>query len=343
MSEQKQDGLVHVTTNVSQLAQRETAQTSAAATAKAIVEARFVVAQHQRRDWLQVRSDILEACKRSRFAEMAIFKVPRGGRTIEGPSIRFAEEAKRAMGNLDVERQAIYEDDNKKIVRVTVLDLERNNTEVSDVTVPKQIERTQLRPGQEAIGQRTNSQGKIVYLVRPSDGDLQMNEAAQCAKAERTLVLKILPSDIKEDCIDQCRETMTSKVKADPTAERKRIADAFAGINVKPAELKAYLGHDLDQCSPVELVELRQVYESIKQGETTWHAVTSKDEEETAAPAPSAEDQQNLYDDFASRIAQGSTPIELMAIKKELNQSKARLTAEMVKGLLASIEKKARQ
>jgi hypothetical protein len=67
-------------------------------------------------------------------------------------------------------------------------------------------------------------------------------------------------------------ETIRREVSDDPTAATKKMADAFAALRIMPNELAEYLGHPLDQSSPAEIVELRAVYQAIKDGETTWKA-----------------------------------------------------------------------
>jgi hypothetical protein len=39
---------------------------------------------------------------------------------------------------------------------------------------------------------------------------------------------------------------------------------------VQPVELTRYLGHDLAQLSPKERADLRAIYQSIKDGHSTW-------------------------------------------------------------------------
>ena len=41
-------------------------------------------------------------------------------------------------------------------------------------------------------------------------------------------------------------------------------------MGVMPADLKGYLGHDLASCTPAELTKLREVWNTLKQGEATW-------------------------------------------------------------------------
>nr|NIU03565.1 hypothetical protein [Gammaproteobacteria bacterium]NIV50929.1 hypothetical protein [Gammaproteobacteria bacterium]NIX84839.1 hypothetical protein [Gammaproteobacteria bacterium] len=100
----------------------ETASTAVAAQAAASVQARYVMALQRPRNIDQVRVDLLKECKRPGFARVAMYHKPIG-KGVTGPSIRFAEAAMRCMGNLMPEVATLYDDHDKRILRVSVTDL----------------------------------------------------------------------------------------------------------------------------------------------------------------------------------------------------------------------------
>ena len=104
----------------------ETAASAMAAQAEALVKARMTVALARPRDIDGVRLKMLKECDRVGFADEAIYLKPMGGdnKALEGLSIRFAEAAIQLMGNIDVLCPVVYDDDEKRIIQVTVLDLE---------------------------------------------------------------------------------------------------------------------------------------------------------------------------------------------------------------------------
>ena len=85
-----------------------------------------------------------------------MYSKPVGRGRITGLSVRFAEEAVRSMGNLDVSTPVVYDDPHKLIVRVSVTDLEANAIYSHDVTVVKTVERRSLKDGQAALSVRQN-------------------------------------------------------------------------------------------------------------------------------------------------------------------------------------------
>lgn len=255
--------------NTSMMVGAETAQSAVAAQARAIIESRYIVAMQRPRDFDLVRDRILKECKRPRFADVARYLKP-VGKGIEGPSIRFAEMALRCMGNATADSAVIYEDTRKRIIRVTVTDLESNLPYSNDIMIDKTVERSKVRDGQTLVSTRTNSYGKTVYIVEATEDDLLNKQNALVSKALRTLILRILPGDILEEAMDQVIATQRDRDAKDPDEARKRLADAFSALGVKPSDLKQYLGHELAATSPAEMVELRAVYAAIRDGEATW-------------------------------------------------------------------------
>jgi len=247
----------------------ETSSSALAAQAKANVEARFIVALKRPRSWLAVREAILNECRRPRFAQVARYHKPIG-RGVEGPSIRFAEAAMRCMGNLLVETATVFDDAEKRIIRVSVTDLESNLTIPKDVTIDKTVERSQLKDGQTPLNVRTNSRGQRTYIVAATEDDLLNKENALVSKAMRTSALRLLPGDILDEAMDLVIKTQNDEDARDPAAARKNLVDAFSRIHVTTVMLADYLGHSVDQLSPDELAELRALGLAIKDGEAKW-------------------------------------------------------------------------
>lgn len=263
----------------------ETASTAAAAQAQASIQARYIMALQRPRDFDGVRVSLLKECKRPRFAEVARYRKPIGGGHVEGPSIRFVEAALRCMTNVLADTAVIFDDDRKRIIRVTVTDLEANITYPADVSVDKTVERSDGR-GRQILAQRTNKTGKPVYIVAATEDELLNKQAALVSKAMRTCGLRLIPGDLIDEAMEQVLVTQQKEDAQDPDAARKRIVDAYAAIGVLPPALAEYLGHEMATCSPAELVELRAIGTAIKNGETTWQvAMETRRAERAPAPA----------------------------------------------------------
>lgn len=275
----------------------ENAALAMAAQQKAVVEARYKMALARPRDLDAVRQNMLKDARRPSFASVAIYHKP-VGKGIEGPSIRFVEAAIRNMTNILTETFTVSEDDERRVIRVAVSDLETNTYFSQDVTVTKTVERSKLPQGEKPIRVRTNSYGKPVYILHGTDDDILNKQNSLISKAVRTLGLRLIPGDLVDEALYYVRQTMAKQDAADPDAAKNRIIDAFAQLGVPVEALKDFLGHELSSIDPNELQTLRATFSAIKDGETTWKAVmddkAEKEAEAKAAASASAPAQKKV-------------------------------------------------
>lgn len=243
---------------------------AAAESAKARIQAKFIMAFQKRRSEDDARDAILRACKRPAFAERVEYAKPVGGKSIKGLSIRFAETAGRLWGNLDTDVQVVYENENIRRTRITTTDLETNVGYGQEIVVTKTVERKKAGPDREILGERVNTYGETVYIVRTTDEEMTTKENAQFSKIIRNQILRVMPADILDEARETALTTMRNKASGDPEAARKKILDSFSSIGVRPRDIKQYLGHEVDLMTPKELEELRGIYSAIKDGEATW-------------------------------------------------------------------------
>jgi hypothetical protein len=262
-----------------------------AAQARASVNAHYLIAQQNKRDWDVVRNKLLSYCDRPRFAEVAFKRKP--GISEPMLTIRFAEAVQQAMGNLEPTRVIVFESPTQRIVRLGLSDLETNNHPTRDLVIEKVVERKNLS-GRRELSHRMNTQGEIVYLVEATEDEMFTKESAWGSKWERQLTLKHLPADIKEECEDRCMDTQRKQDKSDPEASKKKLVDAFYSLGITADQLKQYIGSDnLDILSrPLkdgernhQLEDLRQIYTAIKEGDTNWREVMESRTEARGAKA----------------------------------------------------------
>lgn len=237
---------------------------------KAQIAARTAHALTHPRSFDDCRIAILRDCMRPEFAKAAIYAKPVGNGTVKGLSIRAAEAMLARWGNIDTNAETTYDDEHKRVVHISVSDLETNVTHGRDITIPKVTETLSLKPGQDALSQRVNSQGKITYTVRPTDDKLADIEASHRSKVLRNEGLRLIPPDIREEVMALCKKTTASGDAKDPDAARKEILDAFANdLSILPARLEEYLGCPPAECSKAQLAELREIYRAVRDGDAT--------------------------------------------------------------------------
>lgn len=248
---------------------RETASSAVVAQATAAINARYIVAMQRRRNWDDVRTLLLKECARPAFAERAWYVLPRGRNTVTGLTVRFAEAAIRVSGNLVQSTRTLYDDDEKRIINVSVTDLETNAVYERDVVLEKTIERRDLKD-RVLIAQRQNSTGQLVYIVACTDDELLQKEGVIVSKTFRTLAMRLVPADIIEDCTQKILETRDTKDATDPEKSKKALLDAWAALGVLASDLKLYIGHDVAQFTKADVQELRGIYNAVREGETNW-------------------------------------------------------------------------
>lgn len=246
----------------------ELAATASAAMAKAEIESAYVMAMRKPRTWADVRAKILAACERPVFAAKAEYQKPIGGSKITGPSIRFAEMAVQAAGNIKTSATVIYDDQNIRKIHVQVIDLENNISYGKEITLQKTVERKKVKQGQEVFGTRTNSYGETVYIVEATEDDLLVKQAAQESKIIRTCGLRMIPQDIIEEAMAVAKATRNKNI--DPKAELHKVLDAFSKLGVKPSDIASYLKKPIEQIVDADIDDLRQIYTAIKDGDARW-------------------------------------------------------------------------
>lgn len=250
----------------------ETSSSAIAAREKAAVEARYLVALHRPRNPDLARARLLARCQSARFAEVAEYAKPvGGGKKVCGASIRMMEEVARQWGNIDVQATVVFDDAERRIIRVTAVDLESNYPASLDVILEKTVERRNPRPGDEVLGSRTNSTGATVYRIAADEDAFLVKQNANISKARRECIRAIVPGDLVDEAMERCGETRRGEVKQDPAAARKRLADAFFGLGVMPDQLCELLDKpSLEAVTEAEIELLRAVYAGMKDGEATW-------------------------------------------------------------------------
>jgi hypothetical protein len=211
------------------------------------IQASYVIAKKFPRNENQCYMQIIESCKRHSLSEQALYAYPRGGQMVTGPSIRLAETLARHWGNCKVGIEILSQTDDKTEAKAFALDLENNYLVESCFTVKHQ---------------RTTKKG----VNRLSDErDIRELIANIGSRHLRGCILRVIPGDITESAIEQCKRTLeTSEIPM--TEQIKRLVVAFDEIGVKVEHLETRLGHNLDATIPQELVTLRSIYKSIKDG-----------------------------------------------------------------------------
>jgi len=273
-------------------AQNETAIAAVQMQQRTIIEARLTVALKIGRRWDQINLAIARLCRDPDFATEALYAKPIGAlpagwddmdkrqQLVAAPdewprgfSIRFIEALIAEAGHFDITAQIMLDDDDKVITLVTVWDMCQNNAEHRMVSTPKIIERRSVREGQQVMGQRTNSRGKPIYLVRATSAEIETTRLADVSKAKRTLAEKMFRADFRREWRVQVEATIRNEFAKDPNESRKTLFRKFYDLGISPEMIEEYLGHAIDLLQPQEFITLRGIFVALDNSEATWKDV----------------------------------------------------------------------
>ena len=261
----------------------ETSVAAVATKARAEIEAAYVMAKKFPRNEDDARVKILKTCAIPSFAEKAKYRKPMAGSFIIGPSIRLAEEIFRQWGHIRSEVGVLYEDNVRRIMQVNVIDLQTGANGSAQFIVEKAVERKSAA-GRQVISERINSSGEKVSLVVATEDEVLTKSNAMASKVRRNLILQIIPVYILEDALAVVDDVNKKGIKENPDKVKKEVIDNLAKLGVMPSDIVKWLGHPLEQIIADEVLQLKEIFFSIKEGETTWPAVMEVKENKDADP-----------------------------------------------------------
>ena len=219
---------------------------------RAIAEAqgKLVIAKRFPRNEVDAYAKAMEACQRPTMAAKAFYSFPRGNQTVEGPTIRFAEELARCWGNIDYGIKELSQDDGKSEMQAYAWDLETNAQSVQNFTNPHQRE-----------------QGKKMVKLT-TQRDIYENNANMATRRLRSRILAILPSWFVEDAIEECKKTLAGRNDTPLIDRVKKMVVAFAKIGVTQEQIERRLKKKIDTMNADDFVEYTGIFNAIKQGES---------------------------------------------------------------------------
>lgn len=247
--EESTDLVVQEETTQSQLASVEAEK----AEAMQRVQAPYVVARKFPRSEERSLLRIVDACKRPALAQVAMFAVPRGGKTQRGISIRLAEVMAQSWGNIgfgtrEIEHVEGFNGFTK--IEAFCTDFETNAHEYRAFTVYH----------------KRKANNRIKHIEDPQE--IYELVANYGSRRMRACILAIIPKHVQEQAIAQVTKTL-KEGDGKPLQDRlNAIVKAFSEIDVHVDLIERRLGHELKFVSEEELIDLRAIYNSMKQGET---------------------------------------------------------------------------
>ena len=217
------------------------------ARAVAEVQAALVIAASRPRNELRARDRLLQACQRVNLASGALYQYSRGGTAVSGPSIRLAEAAARAWGNMTYGFRELSRRTGESECEAYAWDLETNTKAVRQFSIRHR--RDTKKGGYDLTDER----------------DIYELMANQAQRRVRAAILEIIPGDIMEDAVAECEKTMKANV-GNITEAAAKLVQAFADMGIPREAVEKRLGHRIDAIQPAQIIAFRKIYTSIKEG-----------------------------------------------------------------------------
>jgi hypothetical protein len=197
------------------------------------------------------------------------YTLPRGGKRIEGPSVRLAEIVGSSWGNLRYGARVIDIGTSFVTAQGMAFDMEKNLA--STIEVRRRI---------------TNKNGQ-----RYADDMITVTANAAMSIALRNAIFKVVPFALVKGIFEDAKKTSLGKGL---TMEQRRdnAMRAFAKFGAKPEEVCQVVGRSgADDLTIEDLITLKGMETAIKDGDTTWKEVLQESRadraERTRGPLPS--------------------------------------------------------
>ena len=255
--------------------------------ATAEVQGAIILAKRYPRNQIEAMDRIMVACQRPGLAEQALYSYAKGGTEITGPSIRLAEAVAQNWGNLQFGIKELEQRNGESTVEAFAWDMETNVRQ--EMTFQVKHERHTKK------GNYRLEDPREIYEAVANQG----------ARRLRACILGIIPGDVIDSAVSQCEKTLKAKADTSPEALKKLVA-AFAAYKVTKEQIEKRIQRRLDTITAAQLVQLRKIYNSLKDGMSSpadWFdadapaaVVSLKDkvkkarEPKQAPPAPPVED-----------------------------------------------------
>lgn len=192
--------------------------------------------------------NILKSCTRESLASSALYTYKRGTSMVTGPSIRLAEALAVGWQNIATGMNVTATNENTSNVYCFARDLQ---------TMYQDNREFEVRHWRDtkAGGYLLTDQRDIYELV-----------ANMGSRRKRACILAVIPGDVLELAQRQCEVTLANMMQTDKETIDNMV-NAFKVNHEVSAELiEKYLGHKISAITSNELVNLRKIFVSIKDG-----------------------------------------------------------------------------
>jgi hypothetical protein len=210
---------------------------------------------------------ILQDFTRPSLAEHALYSYSRGGSDITGPSIRTAEVIAQRWGNLSYGVRELEQRQGMSVMQAYAWDMQSNTRREMTFNVA-----------------HIRSTKKGNYALE-DPRDIYELVANQGARRVRACILGVIPGDVIEAAVKQAERTLTLKTEITPELIDS-LLESFGKFGVTKQMIEARIQRRLDAITPALVVQLKKIYNSMRDGMSTsaeWFDITPGAQSEAAA------------------------------------------------------------
>lgn len=212
------------------------------------IESQIATAKMYPRDIKVFKSKLMSMANLDQeTAEGCYYALPRGGKAIDGPSVRLAEIALSCYGNCVAEADVLNEDDKFIYAQGQCRDLENN------------------------VSVRVKVRRRITYKNgdRFNDDMIAVTANAACAIALRNAIFKIVPGAYLKPVFDKCKKTAVGEVKSLANKRTEVIKRLMRFGVTEERILKVISRKSVDEVTFDDVAILIGLGTAIKDGDTT--------------------------------------------------------------------------
>jgi hypothetical protein len=197
-------------------------------------------------------------------AETCNYSVPRGGKSITGPSVHLAKILAQVWGNLRIEAKVVNIDQTHITSEAVCFDLETN------LAIKTQVKRSIMQNETKWVDNKPVKTGR---MIRMNEDMITVTGNAANSIALRNAILSVIPRAVVDKAYNAAKAKIVGDV-SDQTkliARRKQVIDALKETyNVTDAEILKAIGRAaVDHITVDDITVLIGVGTAIKDGDTT--------------------------------------------------------------------------
>jgi hypothetical protein len=229
---------------------------------RAEYDIQITTAKRYPRDLTRVKNNCIAIVSMDKsIAESCRYALPRGGKTISGPSVHMARIIAQQYGNIRVDSRVKQISDKQIISESVCFDLETN------YACKVEVHRSIMQNEYGSDGKRT---GK---MVRMNDDMITVTGNASNSIAFRNAVFNVIPKGITDLVYKSALTMMTGDLTDEQkiiTARTKALQFFKDTYNIDEEKLLKVMGlNSVNQIKAEQIADLRGMIQSLKDGDST--------------------------------------------------------------------------